>query len=98
MHEVINKRRDEMSDIADAMETLSLQKLLSSCPDLINVVFPASQTLFIEPSLLKGMLKVDRSDYSGFLDKENALKWLKCYIDECAQGIINTKNYFSCNG
>ena len=95
MHEVINKRRDEMADIASGMETLSLQKLLSSCPDLINVVFPASQTLFIEPSLLKGILKVDPGDYSGFLDKESALKWFKSYIDECAQGIINTKKYLA---
>ena len=100
MHEEINKRRDEMADIADGMETLYLQKLLSSCLDLINVVFPASQTLFIEPSLLKGMLKIGPSDYSGFLDKENALNLFKSYIDECAQGtyITDTKEYFSCNG
>ena len=94
MHEVINKRRDEMADIASGMETLSLQKLLSSCPDLIHVVFPASQTLFIDPSLLKALLKIDPNVYSGFLERENALKWFKSYIDECAQGILNSTKYF----
>ncbi|CAB3980776.1 Hypothetical predicted protein [Paramuricea clavata] len=43
MHEVLNKRSGEMADIASGMETLSLQKLLSACPDLVNVVFPLSK-------------------------------------------------------
>jgi hypothetical protein len=90
------KRWDEIADIDSGM--VSLQKLLSSCPDLISVVFPASQTLFIDPSLLIGMLKIEPSNYSGFLCKENALKWFKSYIDDCAHGIINATKYFSCSG
>ena len=72
MHEVINKRQDEMADIASGMETLSMHKLLSSCSDLIHVVFPAAQTLFIDPSLLKGLLKIDPIDYSGVLDRKKS--------------------------
>lgn len=86
MQEVLNKRRGEMADIASGMETLSLQKLLSACPDLVNVVFPLSKALAIDPSLLKGLLKTDPSHYLGIPDNENALQWLKMYIDECAQG------------
>lgn len=34
MYEVLKKRASEMADIASGIDTLSLQKLLSACPDL----------------------------------------------------------------
>ncbi len=79
MHEVLHKRASEMA-------TLSLRKLLSACPDLISVVFPTSNALAIDPSLLKGMLKMEPSDYEGHPENENAFKWLFMYIDQCANG------------
>ena len=84
MHEVLHKRASEMADIASGMDTLSLRKLLSACPDLVSVVFPTSNALAIDPSLLKGMLKMEPSDYEGHPENENAFKWLSVYIDQCA--------------
>ena len=89
MQEVLNKRRSEMVDIISGMETLSLQKLLSTCPMLIDVVFPTSSVLCIDPSTLKRMLKVDPSQYLGVAEHENAINWLKMYIDECAKGNLD---------
>ena len=86
MHEVLRKRASEMADIAKGMDTLSLQKLLSACPDLVSVVFPTSKALAIDPSILKGMLKIEPIHYEGIPENENAFKWLSTYIDECAKG------------
>ena len=83
MHEVLNKRRCEMVDISNGMATLSLQKLLSACPDLVEVVFP--KALPLDPSLLKGLLRVD-PNHLGIPENENALTWLKMYIDDFSQG------------
>ena len=86
MQEVLNKRKNEMIDIISRMEMSSLPKLLSTCPMLIDVVFPSSSSLYIDPSVLKGMLRVEASHCLGIPERENALDWLKIYIDECAQG------------
>ena len=53
---------------------------------LIDVVFPLSSSLYIDPSILKGMLRVEASHYLGIPEHENALNWLTIDMDECAQG------------
>lgn len=86
MHKVINTRRCEMADISSGMETLSLLKLLSICPDVVTIVFPTSKSCAIDPALLQSMVTVDPGSYRGISQNENALKWLNMYIDECAEG------------
>ena len=86
MHEVLRKRTNEMADIASGMDSLSLQKLLSACPDLLSVVFPTCKDSAIEPSLLKGMLRIDPSFFQSIPESETVFKWLSMYIDQCAKG------------
>lgn len=94
MHEVLNKRRCEMADISSGMETLSLLKLLSMCPDVVSIVFRTSTSCAIDPSLLRSMMTADSSNYIGISENENALRWLNMYIDECAKG-NNQKDFYS---
>ena len=86
MHEVLCKRASEMADIASGMDTLSLQKLLFACPGLLSVVFPTCKDSAIEPSLLKGMLRIDPSFFESIPESETVFKWLSIYIDQCVKG------------
>ena len=86
IHEVLNKRRCEMADISNGMESLSLMKLLSMCPHVTSIVFPTTASCSIDPVLLKHLMKTDPTNLAGIPENENAFKWLNMYIDECADG------------
>lgn len=86
-----------MADIASGIDTLSLQKLLSACPDLRIIC----HILYIQSFgnwsiILKGMLKSEPELYKSIPENENAFKWLLMYIDQCAKGnnMVVHKKYF----